>query len=96
MPYVETQDVQYIAHLARIRLKREQIDRLTKQLDEILDYVNQLKSVDTENVQSTSHVLPIKNVFREDTVRRSILKEEALGNAPSIQGDFFKVPKVIE
>lgn len=96
MPFVETQDIKYIARLARIRLKDEQLERLTKQMDKILDYVNQLTSLDTKDVSPTSHILGMKNVFRQDKVKPSIPKEEMLRLAPLKQGDFFKVPKVIE
>lgn len=96
MPFVETQDIKYIARLARLRLKEQDAERLAKQMDKILDYVHQLSSLDTKDVKPTSHIVGIKNVFRDDKVKPSISKEEVLRCAPVREGDFFKVPKVIE
>jgi len=89
-------DVVYIANLARLALTDEEIKRLGKQLNDILDYINKLNEVNTKDVESTSHVLPLQNVDRDDSVKASLPIQEVLKNAPSKEGDFFKVPKVIE
>jgi aspartyl-tRNA(Asn)/glutamyl-tRNA(Gln) amidotransferase subunit C len=93
---ISVKDVEYLAHLARIQLSPEEIQRFAGQLDEILGYVEKLKSVSTEGVPPTSHVLSLSNVFREDRTRPSLSPEEALANAPDKEGPFFRVPKIIE
>ena len=89
-------DIEYVAHLARLTLDINEIATFSSQLDTILEYINKLNEVDTRNVLPTSHVLPLKNVFREDVIKPSLTPEEALKNAPARQGDFFKVPRIIE
>ncbi len=82
--------------MARLALRDEEIETLTNQLGNILTYVEKLNELDTTNIEPTSHVLPIKNVLREDEERKSIEREKALGNAPDRTEEFFRVPKVIE
>lgn len=93
---ITVKDVQYVANLARLELTDEELENLTKQLDGILTYMNKLNELDTEGIEPLSHVLPLKNVYREDKVAPSLPVEEALKNAPGREGRFFKVPKVIE
>lgn len=92
---ISVKDVEVLAHLARLQLSPEELKAFTGQLDEILAYVEKLKSVPTEGVPPTSHVLSLSNVFREDAVRPHLSAEEALANAPSREGPFFKVPKIL-
>lgn len=89
-------DVAYVAKLARLALSDEEIKRLGRQLNDILGYISKLNKVDTEHVEPTSHVLPLQNVERADEVKSSLPIDETLKNAPSKEGNFFKVPKVIE
>ena len=93
---ISEKDVKYVAGLARIHLKDEEIDRLTKDLEKILDYINKLDTLDVTEVQPTSHVLPLKNVHREDTVKPSLTQQEALKISVDSEEGSFKVPKVIE
>ena len=93
---ITRKEVEHVAKLARLALRDEEIDILTGQLSNILTYVEKLNELDTKNVDPTSHVLPIKNVLREDEVRKSLEREKALGNAPDRTEEFFRVPKVIE
>jgi len=93
---ISVKDVEYLANLARIQLSPEESLRFAGQLDGILAHVEKLKSVDTENIPPTSHVLPLANVYREDKVRPSLKPEETLANAPDKEGPFFRVPKIID
>ncbi|MBU2446695.1 MAG: Asp-tRNA(Asn)/Glu-tRNA(Gln) amidotransferase subunit GatC, partial [Bacteroidetes bacterium] len=61
----------------------------------ILDYMDKLNEIDTNDVEPLSHPIPVENVFREDKVEKSISREDALKNAPDVTEEFFKVPKVI-
>ena len=93
---ITPEEVQYVARLARIHLKEAEIKRLGKDLDQILEYVRKLETLDVSDVDPTSHVLPISNVFREDEVKPSLKQEEALSIAVEQKDGSFKVPKVIE
>ena len=88
--------VKYVADLSRIELKQQELEKLSKQLESILDFIDKLKELDVKEVSPTSHILPISNIFREDINRDSLTQEQTFSNAPDRQGDFFGVPKVIE
>jgi len=89
-------EIKKVADLARIRLKPEQETKLKKDLENILEYVKQLESLDTGSVEPTSHVLNLENVFRPDEVKPSDVRDSLLKHAPSSEGKFFKVPKVVD
>ncbi|MEI8175919.1 MAG: Asp-tRNA(Asn)/Glu-tRNA(Gln) amidotransferase subunit GatC [Candidatus Omnitrophota bacterium] len=89
-------DVVYVADLAKLELSSEESTRLGKQLNDILAYIDTLNSVDTRATAPMSHPLSLHNVFREDVIQVSLAPAEALSIAPSKEGTFFKVPKVIE
>ncbi len=93
---INLEQVRYIAHLARLELSLDEEEKFTHQLERILSYVEKLRELDTTNVLPTSHVLPMKNVFREDKLSSSLLPEEALSNAPCRKENYFKVPKVLK
>lgn len=89
-------DVEHIAHLARLRLTPEEKAKFGAQLNSILTYVDKLNELDTAGVEPTSHVLALSDVMREDKVRISLSRDEALMNAPDRSDDFYRVPKIIE
>ena len=89
-------EIEQIAELARLSLKPEEKAKLKKDLESILAYVEQLKAVPTDAVEPTSHVLNLENVFRPDKIRPSDIREEVLKHTPRREGNFFKVPKIIE
>ncbi len=89
-------DVEHIAHLARLALTAEEKEKFGTQLSSILTYVEKLKELDTSGIEPTSHVLAIHNVMREDGMRPSLPKDDALKNAPDRADDFYRVPKIIE
>jgi len=94
---ISNEDVLYAANLSRIKIGEDQVSRFQGQLTDILGYIDQLNEVDTSNTQPTSHVISsMKNVFREDVVKRSLPPDEALKNAPDREGDFFRVPRIIQ
>lgn len=88
--------VRHIALLSRLELKDEEIEVYQQQLSRILEYVEKLNEVDTKDVEPTSHVLSLNNIFREDLVKDSLSREEVLRNAPDPSNKFFRVPKIIE
>lgn len=91
-----TIDIQKIAELARIHLKPDEKAKLEKDLTAILTYVEQLKGLNTENVEPTSHVLNLENVYRADEAVQSGVRDRALKHAPQSEGSFFKVPKTVD
>ncbi|NPV45199.1 MAG: Asp-tRNA(Asn)/Glu-tRNA(Gln) amidotransferase subunit GatC [Firmicutes bacterium] len=93
---ISKKDVEHVAQLARLHLEEEEKELYTRQLNSILNYMEKLGELDTSDVEPTAHVLPIKNVFREDRVEQSMDIEEVLRNAPDREEGFFKVPKIIE
>ncbi len=92
---ISKKEVEHVAHLARLTLTEEELDIMTGQLDNILSYVDKLDELNTDEIVTTSHVLPIFNAFREDIVRDSLPINEALKNAPQQNGVMFQVPKII-
>lgn len=93
---ITRKEVEHVARLARLALREEEVELFTAQLSDILTYVAKLNELDTKDVEPTSHVLPVKNVLREDEQGRSVEREKALLNAPDRTEEFFRVPKVIE
>jgi aspartyl-tRNA(Asn)/glutamyl-tRNA(Gln) amidotransferase subunit C len=91
-----TQEVQWVAHLARLQLSEAEIELMTRQLSAIVDYVDQLKRVNTDGVEPMAHVLAVQNVFRADERAPSLSTADALANAPERQGDFYRVPAVLD
>lgn len=96
MGIVTPEVIQRVAHLARIRVAKESLAELAGQLDTILGYVRKLQSVPTDDVEPTSHVLPLTNVLRPDESRPSLRAEIVAGLAPVRHEQFISVPKVIE
>lgn len=92
---ITLKDVEYVADLAKLELTQEEKIKLQKELDNIIKYIDQLNELNTDNVPITSHVIPLKNVLREDKVLPSLAQDKALANAPQKKDGFFKVPKVI-
>ncbi|MCX7746749.1 MAG: Asp-tRNA(Asn)/Glu-tRNA(Gln) amidotransferase subunit GatC [Clostridia bacterium] len=88
--------IEHVANLARLNLTEGEKEKLTKEMENILSYVDKLNELDTSNVNPTAHVMPIKNVFREDQVQKSFDRDKILMNAPSKEEGCFKVPKVVE
>ncbi|NKB23787.1 MAG: Asp-tRNA(Asn)/Glu-tRNA(Gln) amidotransferase subunit GatC [Kiritimatiellae bacterium] len=94
--HTEKIDVEYVAHLARIKLNEEERERFQAQLEEILGYVDQLKTLNVEGVDPMAHPFPIQNVFREDKTCPSLDHEVAMKNAPQKRNGHFMVPKIVE
>jgi aspartyl-tRNA(Asn)/glutamyl-tRNA(Gln) amidotransferase subunit C len=96
MSKISKEEVIHVGHLARISLQQDEVEELTKNLEDILDYVTKLENLDVSNVEPTNHALPVKNVFREDVVIPSLSQNDSLKIAVEQKDGSFKVPKVIE
>lgn len=93
---IEKKDIEYIANLSRIVLSGQEKETFINHISEILTYITKLNKLNTDNVKPMAYSLNAVNIFREDELRQSISSDDALLNAPSKLGFFFKVPKVIE
>ena len=92
---ITIKDVEHIAELAKLEFTDAEKEKFTHQLNKILEYMEQLNSLDTTDVEPLSHVIELSNVFRADAVKNGVSTDEALKNAPAKNEQFFKVPKVI-
>lgn len=90
------EDVRYIAGLARIYVPENELEGFTQNLEKIITYVDQLNELDVKDVEPTSHVLHLKNIYRLDQVKPSLSQQEALKFAVESHQGSFKVPRVIE
>ncbi len=93
---IDESQVRRVALLARLELSDREIAQFSTQLSAIVEYIEKLNELDTENVEPLAHCLPVHNVFREDQVRPSLTNEQALANAPDQADGYFKVPKILE
>ncbi len=91
---ITIKDVEHVAKLARLELTEEEKELYTKQLGDVLKYVDQMNEVDTSNVKPMTQVIDFVNVMREDKVVYEHTKEELMANAPEEENGFFKVPKI--
>ncbi len=91
---ITIKDVEHVAKLARLELTEEEKELYTKQLGDVLKYVDQMNEVDTSDVKPMAQVIDFVNVMREDEVIHDISKEELMKNAPEEENGFFRVPKI--
>ena len=93
---ISRQQVEYIAKLARIELDEGEVERFQEDLSAILDYVEKLEELDTEEVEPTTHAVLSEMAGRADEREESLSREEVLENAPDSDDGQFRVPKVVE
>lgn len=89
-------DIENVANLARLSLTDEEKRRLPDEMGDIIAFANQLAAIDTEGVPVTAHVVPLRNVFREDIPAENFTREQMLFNAPTTDGVYMTVPKTVE
>ncbi|MBW1999715.1 MAG: aspartate--tRNA ligase [Deltaproteobacteria bacterium] len=95
---ISRSEVMHVARLARLKLSDTEVRQFQRDLNNILEYVEQLEGLDAREVEPMSHVLGVTNVWREDRARKSPSKQSRsiLSNAPDREGDYYKVPKILE
>lgn len=93
---ITPKDVAHVALLSRLEIPEDQVEKVTGQLNAILEYAEMLNKVNTDGVEPTAHVIPLSNVMREDEVEVSLDRDLALANAPEQDNGYFKVPKIVE
>ena len=92
---IDREQVRKVANLARLELTAEEEEQFTLQLGSILEYVEQLGELDVSNVPPTTRAIDLSNVTREDKLQPYPDREAILRSAPHQEGDFFKVPKIL-
>jgi len=88
-------EVEKVSLLGRLRLSEDELDKMTTQLGQILQYMDLLAEVDTDGVEPMAHALDMSNVLRDDQLRRSLDRDEALANAPNRDDECYRVPAVL-
>ncbi|HEX7197660.1 MAG TPA: Asp-tRNA(Asn)/Glu-tRNA(Gln) amidotransferase subunit GatC [Candidatus Limnocylindria bacterium] len=95
MATISRADVEHVAHLARLHLTDEEVDRMQTQLSNILEAIETLRDVDTSQVGPTASVIQLENVMREDEASPALTRDAALANAPLRDDPFLRVPTVL-
>lgn len=93
---IDDETIEYVSILAKLELSGEEREAAKKDMGRMLDYIDQLNELDTSGVEPMSHVLPARNVFREDVVTNGDGRADTLSNAPEQKEDMFVVPKTFE
>ena len=89
------QEVERVSLLARLALSDAELDTMTRQLGQVVTYVELLSELNTDDVEPMAHAVDVSNVFADDEVRPSLPREAALANAPHQDGEFYLVPAVL-
>lgn len=93
---ISDETIEYVGILAKLELSAEEKEQAKQDMGKMLDYIDMLNELDTEGVEPMSHVFPVNNVFREDTVTNGDESELTLRNAPEKKDGAFQVPKTVE
>jgi len=93
---ITEETIKYVASLAKLNVSDEEKIKVAKDLDHILEYIETMNELETEGVEPMSHVLPVKNVFREDVVTNQNNRDQLIKNAPKQKDGCFAVPKTVE
>lgn len=92
---ISDETIEYVGILAKLELSDEEKEQAKSDMGRMLDYIDKLGELDTTGVEPMSHVFPVQNVFREDVVTNSDMREELLANAPEQKDGMFMVPKTV-
>lgn len=88
-------DVKKVSLLARLQLSPQEMDAMTLQLGQVVQYVELLDELDTDDVQPMAHAMDLSNVFADDVLLQSLDREQALANAPKRDDECYRVPAVL-
>lgn len=92
---ISPEEVAHVARLARLALTPDELERFTEQLGAVLEHAQDVEALDTSGVPPTAHPLPLINVWRDDTVMPSLDRDEVLAQAPDVEADRFRVPRIL-
>ena len=93
---ISEQEVKKIAELSRLSLTNEELKKRTKDMNNILDYMDTLNEIDTENVEELYNVHDMNNSLREDNFESSLDKKDVLANSPNSNSDYIEVPLTVK
>lgn len=96
MTAISREEVAHLAHLARLAVTDDELDRFAGQLDVILQAVARVSEVAADDIPPTSHTVPLTNVLRDDVVRPGLGRPAALAGAPDVAEDRFRVPRILD
>lgn len=96
MPIIDTDQVRKVANLARLEMTATEEEQMTAQLSSILEYFQQLSELETTDVPPTTRAIDVSNVTRSDQLQPYEDREALLGGSPEQDGDFFKVPQILQ
>jgi aspartyl-tRNA(Asn)/glutamyl-tRNA(Gln) amidotransferase subunit C len=96
MTSISREDVAHLGRLARLELTESELDHYSEQLDLILQSVARISEVAADDIPPMSHPIPMVNVFRDDIVKPSLPREEALAAAPATEDNRFRVPRILD
>lgn len=90
---IDDETIEYVSILAKLELSGEEREQAKTDMSRMLEYIDKLGELNTEDVEPMSHVFPVENVFREDVITNSDMREQLLSNAPEQKDGMFMVPK---
>ena len=90
---ITDETIEYVSILAKLELSEEEREQAKTDMSRMLEYIDKLGELNTEDVEPMSHVFPVENVFREDAITNSDIREQLLSNAPEQKDGMFMVPK---
>lgn len=92
---IDDETIEYVSILAKLELSEQEREQAKKDMGRMLDYIDKLGELDTEGVEPMVHIFPVQNVFRDDIVANSDMREQLLSNAPEQKDGMFVVPKTV-
>lgn len=93
---ISDETIEYVGILAKLELSEDEKEQAKKDMGRMLDHIDKLGELDTEDVEPMSHLFPVNNVFREDVVTNGDTREALLRNAPGEKNGMFMVPRTFE
>lgn len=93
---ISDETIEYVGILAKLELSDEEKEQAKRDMGRMLDYINQMNTLDTEGIEPMSHAFPLENVLREDIVTNGDMREALLANAPEEKDGMFVVPRTFE
>ena len=92
---ISDETIEYVGILAKLELSGEEKEQAKADTGRMLDYIDKLNELDTEGTEPMTHLFPVTNVFREDEITNTDIREDLLKNAPGVKDGMFKVPRTV-
>lgn len=92
---IDIKTIEHLAKLSRLKFSNQELQAYSQDLEEILNYADTLKNINTTGIEAATHALPLQNIFREDQANSYPQIEKLLKNAPEIEDHAFKVPRIL-